>query len=65
MFRYYLTQRSPSLGTQPRGTTNVVDYGKKILTEEIGWEVWGYVEYKKPLTPTQISNYELIEEVIH
>ena len=63
MGRYYLTERGPSLGTQPRGEIEIVDFGKKILTEEIGWEVWGYVEYEKPLTPTQISNYELIEVI--
>jgi len=61
MHRYYLTQRPPSLGTIPKGAINIKDYNGKILTEEIGFEVWGYAEYDKPLTPKQICNYELME----
>ena len=52
-YRYYLTQRPPSLGTQPRGTINIVAYDERINGK------WGYVEYKEPLTDHQINSYEL------
>ena len=53
VYRYYLTQRPPSLGTHPKGACNIVSHGKKIDG------VWGYVEYRHPLTDKQIRDYEL------
>ena len=63
MFRYYLEARPPSIGCQPNGTINIVDYGQKKYVEEIDREVWGHVEYEKLLSARQIRDYELIEEV--
>lgn len=57
-YRYYLTQRPPSPGTFPKGTTNVVSFDDKTDG------AWGYVEYDKSLTKQQISDYELTENVI-
>ena len=62
MKRYYLTQRGPGPGCQPKGCNITCDYGIKKYVEEIGCKAWGYVEYNKPLTVTQISDYELIME---
>jgi len=55
LYRYYLTQRPPSPGTFPKGTTDIVSFDDKTDG------AWGYVEYDKPLTETQISDYELTE----
>jgi len=52
-YRYYMTQRPPSPGAQPRGSINVVSYDNK----KDG--AWGYVEYEKPLTDKQVKDYEL------
>lgn len=57
--RYYLTQRPASLGTHPKGTTDLVNFDDKQQVDDIGREAWGYVEYDKPLTDAQISDYEL------
>ena len=59
LYRYYLTQRPPAPGAIPRGSKNTVSFDTK--QEVDGLEVWGYVEYDKPLTEQQISDYELTE----
>lgn len=59
MYRYALTQRPPSIGTQPLGSTDIVDFGQKKIYQ--GIECWGYVEYSNPLSCGQIEDYELIE----
>jgi len=59
-YRYYLTQRPPSLGTHPRiNAIKVCSYYDKKHIEEINCEAWGYVIYKEPLTDKEISDYEL------
>jgi len=60
MFKYYLVARPPSLGCQPNKTISIVDYGYKKYIEEICREAWGHVEYEKPLSKEQISDYELV-----
>ena len=60
-YRYYLTQRPPAPGAIPRGSKNTVSFDTK--QEVDGLEAWGYVEYDKPLTDEQISDYELSENV--
>lgn len=67
MYRYYLTQRPPSIGTFPSHKDNTpfvhgFSVGRKYV-EEIKHEAWGYVEYEKPLTAKQIEEYELVEGV--
>lgn len=61
VFRYYLTNRPPSIGTQPAGAINVKAFDNKEFVKEINREAWGYVEYNKELTPVQVYDYELIE----
>lgn len=60
-YRYYLTQRPPSIGTHPNGTSNVVSFDTKQEFE--GINCYGYVEYKNPLTEKQINDYELVEKI--
>ena len=57
-YRYYTTLRPPSPGAIPKGFTNVEMYDNKTDGS------WGYVEYDKPLSTKQISDYELREEII-
>lgn len=61
--RYYSTQRPLGPGTYPRkgGTETVTNFDGKIFCEEISREAWGYVEYKEPLTPKEVSDYELTQ----
>lgn len=59
LYRYYLTQRPPSIGTQPRGAVSVESFDNKKDFE--GINCWGYVEYEKPLTKEQMEEYELTE----
>ena len=60
-YRYYLTQRPPSPGAIPSGSINTVSFDDKQDVD--GLEAWGYVEYDKPLTENQISDYELTKNV--
>lgn len=59
IFRYYLPQRPPSIGTQPGIPNNIKAFDNK----ENG--VWGYVEYRKQLTDSQIKDYELIDSATY
>ena len=59
--RYYSTQRPIGPGTFPRkdGTESIWNFDDRIFCEEIGREAWGYIEYRKPLEPDEIAEYEL------
>ena len=59
-YRYYLTQRPPSIGTQPSGASNIVSFDSKQDFD--GVNCYGYVEYKEPLSQSQIKDYELFEK---
>lgn len=61
MYRYYLTQRGPGPGCQPKGANWTGDYAIKKFVEEIGRKAWGYAEYDRQLTAKQIEEYELVE----
>ena len=62
-YRYYLTERPLQLGAFPQTEDNkpvsVCPFKRKIKHDMIGKEVFGFVEYDKPLTPDQIYQYEL------
>ena len=64
--KYYLTQRGPGPGALPRSSENLItdveDFGTRIYVEKINCRAWGYVQYEKPLTKKEISDYELVEE---
>ena len=62
MYRYYSTQRPVAPGTFPKENGNPVDiknYDERIDIPTEGLKAWGYVEYEKPLTEKQASDYEL------
>lgn len=62
-YRYYLTQRPPSLGTFPSGVEKIVCYDYKKRVMEIGKKAYGYVEYDFKLTADDIEYYELVEVI--
>lgn len=59
--RYYSTQRPFGPGTFPQrdGTETITNFDGKIYCEEIGREVWGFIEYREPLTKEEADAYEL------
>lgn len=64
-YRYYSTQRPVNLGTFPKPPDNPVveihnyDAESRVPVENGMIQAWGYVEYQKPLTEQQASDYEL------
>ncbi|MDE7244134.1 MAG: hypothetical protein K2O18_09185 [Oscillospiraceae bacterium] len=66
METYYSTQRPIGPGTYPKPEGNEVveihNFDGKTYCEELGREAWGYITYEQPLTPEQVSSYELTPE---
>jgi|GEM_PF-5107790 len=64
MYRYYGLNRPLTIGTHPDSKENpaikIHNYDNKIRVGNL-CEAWGYVEYKKPLTKREISDYELLD----
>lgn len=65
MYRYYLTQRPAMLGTFPKPQGNKVlrveNFDQRTFCEEVGREVWAYVEYEKPVSEFLLRNFEIVE----
>ena len=63
LYRYYSTQRPVDLGTYPKPPDNkpaeIHNFDKRIPVEGESMQAWGYLEYPKPLTEKQMSDYEL------
>lgn len=62
MYRYYLPQRPPMPGTIPNGAVVAEDFGERKSVPQVARPVWGYADYKEPLTMAQIDDYELLEQ---
>lgn len=61
--RYYSTQRPFGPGTFPKqdGSEAITNFDGPTSCEEIGGrEAWGYIDYKYPLSPTLVQEYELV-----
>lgn len=63
LYRYYLTQKPASIGTQPSGAENITNFDGKQYVNEIGKEAYGYVEYSYKLSKNQMEDYELVEVI--
>ena len=63
MYRYYSTQRPVDIGTFPKPAGNapveIHNYDKRQPVENGTMLAWGYLEYAKPLTEKEASDYEL------
>ena len=58
-YRYYCLMRPPAPGTIPRGAVEVEYWDARPYVDAIKHHAWGYVEYSRPLTDTEIGEYEL------
>ena len=63
LYRYYYAHRPPSIGTQPEGFINHESWLPAKTTPH-GRTAFGWVEYDRPLTPEEISGYELFEDEV-
>lgn len=62
MYKYYLLYRPAAPGTIPKnGLENIVNYDNRQYESTINRDVWGYVEYTRPLTEKEIASYELMD----
>lgn len=63
-YKYYSTMRPISIGTFPDNGTiiEILNFSTQQMVESIGKMAWGYINYGKPLTEKQISDYELVAE---
>ena len=59
-YRYYSKLRPVGPGTFPKeGVQEIFNYDCQTYVEEVGREVWGYIEYDRELTDAEIRDYEL------
>lgn len=63
--RYYSTQRPivPGSFPKPEGNTieQIVNFPAKTYVDEIWKQAWGYIDYEKPLSEKDASDYELTQ----
>lgn len=59
LYRYYSTQRPVMPGTFPGKPTQIENFDERVPVCGGRMEAWGYLEYAKPLTEKQMSDYEL------
>lgn len=65
MFRYYTLNRPPMPGGIPKnGLECVHSYDTRLLVTTVNRWAWGYAEYSRPLTPKEISDYELAPDPV-
>lgn len=62
MYRYYFITRSKTLGNIPYGANfrAVELFPERRYIPEIDRMAWGFVECTTPLTPMEVSEYELV-----
>lgn len=62
-YKYYSTQRPVDIGTflKPAGNQpiSIVNFNARIPVEGGAFLAWGYLLYAEPLSPKDMSNYEL------
>lgn len=64
--RYYSTQRPVAPGTFPKSEKNRIleihNFEEKTYCSEPGRDCWGYIDYEKPLSEKEASDYELVRD---
>lgn len=62
---YYSTQRPITPGSFPKPEGNaveqIVNFPAKIYVDAIGKQAYGYIDYEKPLSEKDASDYELTQ----
>jgi hypothetical protein len=61
LYRYYSTQRPITPGSYPNSDkpVNLVNFDTREPVADGQFQAWGYLEYEKPLTDKQRTDYEL------
>jgi hypothetical protein len=61
LYRYYSTQRPITPGSYPNSDkpVNLVNFDTREPVADGQFQAWGYLEYEKPLTGKQRTDYEL------
>lgn len=60
-YRYYTTSRPPMPGGIPKdGLVGIKAFEARTYIPSLGREVWGFADYKHPLTDAEVSEYELL-----
>lgn len=61
MYLYFCPMRPPGPGAIPTGgCIDIVAFEERFYETRIDRMVWGWVGYDRPLSPAEISEYELI-----
>ncbi len=63
MYKYYVLYRPISIGTVPNGFIDFINYDTRQRIRDTSYKAFGEVYYEKRLSPDQIKNYELKEEL--
>lgn len=59
-YRYFSTLRPVAPGTFPKeGVVEIHNFDRRKFVEEIDWNAWGYIDYRRKLTDKEIHDYEL------
>ncbi len=59
LYRYYSTQRPVAPGTYPGKPEHIENFDIREKIENGSMEAWGYVDYSRPLTIKEVSDFEL------
>lgn len=60
-YYYYMTQRPPMPGAQPRGFEIVESFDDRTPVDGCDYPVYAVIKYPRMLTEKEISDYELTE----
>lgn len=60
MYRYFMTQRPPMPGAQPKlGLCSIEDLDKNVQISSLGKGAYAILTYSRPLTKKEMVDYEL------
>ena len=59
VYRYYTVYSRPARGKVPDDFVDMRVMGSRPFLPEVGCTVWGYVDYERILTPTEVAVYGL------
>lgn len=61
MYVYYCLMRPPAPGAVPtRGLVEMESFDQRYYIAIVGRMTWGWVGYNRPLSPSEVEEYELI-----
>ncbi len=61
LYAYYCLMRPPAPGAVPtRGLVEMESFDRRYYVEIVDRMAWGWVGYDRPLSPSEVDEYELI-----